>query len=375
MIHSLIFRKPFFEPRIIHDGHMRRSADPLHRIHYGELCLLHAVWGEPETLQHDRNHASNGNHRLIVRDRPSAWKLFFVMRGSVIRKVAAQILATMILAAVVSSYHGVFFQRNVTFTAIPFTIIGLALSIFLGFRNSVAYDRFWEGRRLWGDLLIASRILARQVFSLVAPGRPDNDGDLHRLRQRMIYKAIAFAHVLRHHLRGSDSARDVAPFLKEDERSRVLTSVNPPAAILRSLGQDLRDCLAQGLVNEPLAVNIDDTLNNFDRILAGCERIRSTPVPFSYTLLLHRTAYLYCFLLPFGLVDTAGMATPIVVGLVSYTFFGLDALGDEIEEPFGTLSNDLPLAALSRNIEINLREALGETDLPEPLEPENYQLD
>ena len=164
-------------------------------------------------------------------------------------------------------------------------------------------------------------------------------------------------------------------FLKEDERSRVLTSVNPPAAILRSLGQDLRDCLAQGLVNEPLAVNIDDTLNNFDRILAGCERIRSTPVPFSYTLLLHRTAYLYCFLLPFGLVDTAGMATPIVVGLVSYTFFGLDALGDEIEEPFGTLSNDLPLAALSRNIEINLREALGETDLPEPLEPENYQLD
>ena len=107
---------------------------------------------------------------------------------------------------------------------------------------------------------------------------------------------------------------------------------------------------------------------------ASCERIRNTPVPFSYTLLLHRTAYLYCFLLPFGLVDTTGFMTPFVVAIVAYTFFGLDALGDEIEEPFGLESNDLPLDTLCRAIEINLRESLGETDLPPPLLPVDYLL-
>ena len=83
---------------------------------------------------------------------------------------------------------------------------------------------------------------------------------------------------------------------------------------------------------------------------------------------------MYCFLLPFGLVDHIGFMTPFVVGIVAYTFFGLDALGDEIEEPFGLLPNDLPLDAICRTIEINLRESLGETDLPPPLQAVDYCL-
>ncbi len=91
-------------------------------------------------------------------------------------------------------------------------------------------------------------------------------------------------------------------------------------------------------------------------------------------MLLHRTAYVYCLLLPFGIVDTTGVLTPLVVGVVAFTFFGLDALGDELEEPFGTEANDLPLDALCRGIEIQMREALGETDLPPALEPVDYCL-
>jgi Bestrophin, RFP-TM, chloride channel len=109
-------------------------------------------------------------------------------------------------------------------------------------------------------------------------------------------------------------------------------------------------------------------------VAAGCERIKNTPVPFAYTLLLHRTAWLYCFLLPFGLVDVIGFMTPFVVVIVAYTFFGLDALGDEIEEPFGLAAHHLPLDALCRTIEIGLLEALGESDLPDPLTPVNSQL-
>jgi putative membrane protein len=273
---------------------------------------------------------------VIIRKRPSGWRLFFLVRGSVLPKIAPQILTTMAVAAVVTFFHGVFFARDLTFTPVPFTIMGLALSIFLGFRNNAAYDRFWEGRRLWGDLVVASRTLARQVRSLVI----DRDRAHPELQRGMVYKTIAFAH-----------------------------------ALIRDLGGDLRACLDHHLVAAPLAVSLDASLDHLERVLAGCERLKSTPIPFSYTLLLHRTAYLYCVLLPFGLVDTVGLATPLVAGLVSYTFFGLDALGDEIEEPFGTDPNDLPLNAICRVIEIDLREALGERDLPPRRETVDYVLD
>lgn len=310
---------------------------------------------------------------MIIRSRPSALSLFFILRGSIVPKVMPQILASMIVAAVVGYFHGPILRHHLTFTPIPFTIIGLALSIFLGFRNSVAYDRYWEARRLWGELLIVSRVLARQVFSLFKTGPHDQEA-LADLRRRMIHQTIAFAHALRHHLRGGDPREDLEPLLDEAVLAAVLASRNRPAAIVRELGANFQTSMQRGWIEAPLAANLDDTLNALDRILGGCERIKSTPIPFSYTLLLHRTAYLYCFLLPFGLIDSVGRLTPIVVGLVSYTFFGLDTLGDEIEEPFGLAPNDLALAAMSRGIEIDLREAAGEKDLPAPLMPQDYCL-
>jgi len=122
------------------------------------------------------------------------------------------------------------------------------------------------------------------------------------------------------------------------------------------MGADLRQCLEEGRIDACMTTAIDSTFSRMTAIAMGCDRIRNTPISFSYTLLLHRTAYLYCFLLPFVLVDTIGIMTPFVVAIVAYIFFALDALGDEIEEPIGLASNDLPLDALCRHIEINLRE-------------------
>ena len=309
---------------------------------------------------------------MIVRERPTAWRLFFILRGSIILKTAPQIIGTMLFSTLVAYSHGQFFHKDLTFTAAPFTILGLALSIFLGFRNSAAYDRYWEGRRLWGELVVSCRVLCRQAATLIGPGQASKDVD--EIRSRMVRRAAALAHALRHHLRGTAANGDLRPFLSCDDLSAVLSSSNPPHAVIRMLSHDLEQCLSLKLIDGSLAAAMDNTFASMERVVAGCERIRSTPIPFSYMLLLHRTAYLYCFLLPFGLVDTVGLATPFVVGLVSYTFFGLDALGDEIEEPFGTQPNDLPLSALSRIIEIGVREALGEADLPRPLVPIDYAL-
>ena len=149
---------------------------------------------------------------------------------------------------------------------------------------------------------------------------------------------------------------------------------NPPFFLMLKMGEDLRVCVQEQRLDSNAAVAIDNTLSAMTSAAASCERIRNTPIPFSYTLLLHRTAYIYCFLLPFGLVDSIGFMTPFVVAIVAYTFFGLDALGDEIEEPFGMESNDLPLDALCRAIEIDMRESLHDPKLPAQLEPTQYRL-
>jgi putative membrane protein len=312
---------------------------------------------------------------MIVRERPSGLKLFFIVRGSILPRIWRPLLASTVIAALVAVTHGVLFNFKITLTTIPFSLIGLALAIFLGFRNSTAYDRYWEGRKLWGELVFRCRSLARQCQSMIDDSEA---AKAHRglgdVRVRMIYRAIAFGHALRHHLRGTEGSAELKSLLPEEEWRQSGKTSNKPDFLLRCMGADLRQCLKEGRVDGCLAAAIDSTLSSMAAVAAGCERISGTPIPFSYTLLLHRTAYVYCFLLPFGLVDSIGFMTPLVVVIVAYTFFGLDALGDEIEEPFGLSSNDLPLDAICRTIEINLRESLDDERVPPPLAPVDYCL-
>jgi putative membrane protein len=316
---------------------------------------------------------------MIVRDRPSTLRLFLVMRGSVLPSIWKSLLATTLLAVAVASTHGTLWSHRIAIGAIPFTLMGLPLAIFLGFRNNAAYDRYWEGRKQWGELVLRSRSLARQCLSLADPGVPLGSrmggcGDVNDLRTRMLRRAIAYAHALRHRLRRGDPSADVVPWLAEEEWERVRNLPNLPHALMLEMGADLGRCLRERRIDPCLAPSVDATLSAMTGVAAACERIHGTPIPFSYTLLLHRTAHLYCWLLPFGLVDAIGDLTPVVTTLVAYTFFGLDALGDEIEEPFGTSDHDLPLEAICRTIEIDLRTALGDTALPPPLLPVDYRL-
>jgi putative membrane protein len=303
---------------------------------------------------------------MIVRDRPSALRLFLVMRGSVMPNIWKSLLGTTLLAIAVTVTHGTLWGHRIAIGSIPFTLMGLPLAIFLGFRNSAAYDRYWEGRKQWGELVVRSRNLARQCLSML-----NDDGDEG---PRMLRRTIAYAHALRHRLRASDPAADVAPWVHPQEWQRIQHLPNLPYALMLEMGADLERCLRERRLAPCLAHAIDASLSAMTGVAAACERIHGTPIPFSYTLLLHRTALLYCVLLPFGLVDAIGDLTPLVTLLVAYTFFGLDALGDEIEEPFGTSDHDLPLTAICRTIEIDLRTALGDADLPPPLLPIEYRL-
>lgn len=311
--------------------------------------------------------------RMIVRDRPSGLRLFLVMRGSILPSIRNSLIVTTLLALFVTWTDGELWHHKITLTSIPFTLMGLPLAIFLGFRNNAAYDRYWEGRKQWGELVLMSRNLARQCLTLVDPHTPYTR-DPADLRARMVRRAIAFAYALKHRLRGSSADAEVAPFLDPAEWQRLQRGANLPHLLMLEMGADLARAAREQRLEHCIVPALDATLAHMSGTVAACERIRNTPIPFSYTLLLHRTAYLYCFLLPFGLVDSIGYMTPFVVAIVAYTFFGLDALGDEIEEPFGTSANDLPLDALCRTIEIDLRESLGDDDIPAPLAPTGYCL-
>lgn len=311
---------------------------------------------------------------MIVRDRPHGAKLFFIVRGSVLPHIAGELVTCTLVALLVMLTHGFVYQWKVTLTTVPFSLIGLALAIFLGFRNSAAYDRYWEARKLWAEVESRSRTFARQVQTMLllepaASPVPQDDP-----RRGLVMRTIAFASALRHQLRGSDPMPDMRRLLDDTDARDFAASRSGIDYLLRRNGAVIGDLLRARKVDAPMALDIDQSLSALAAAAAGCERIQNTPLPFPYTLLLHRTAWLYCFLLPFGLVDTVGFMTPFVVAIVAYTFFGLDALGDEIEEPFGLAANHLPLDALCRKVEIHLREALGETDLPAPLEPVAFRL-
>jgi putative membrane protein len=303
---------------------------------------------------------------MIVRPRLHWLRMLFVWRGSVLGRILPQLTVMILWSLGVALTNGTLFGFKVDLTIAPFTLLGIALAIFLGFRNSVSYDRYWEARKLWGALLNDTRSLTRQILSLA-----DTDVAVQR---RFSHGAIAFVHALKHQLRGSNADADLARCLPPQWLARVQQAQFKPAVILLLLGDMVRELRQSGQLSPMLVPAVDRHLGQLNEALGGCERIASTPIPFAYSVILHRTAYLYSFLLPFGLVHSIGLMTPVMVAFVSYTFFALEALAEEIQEPFGTEPNDLALDAMSVMIETTVREMLGETDLPVAVAAENYVL-
>ncbi|MFO1392074.1 MAG: bestrophin family ion channel [Agitococcus sp.] len=293
---------------------------------------------------------------MIIRPRQHWLRMLFIWRGSVLPQIMPQLATVTGLAIVITIIHGQVFKLKVPLTFVPFTLIGVALAVFLGFRNSASYDRYWEGRKLWGNILSESRTLARQYLSMVKDVQD---------KQTFVYSLAALSHALRHQLRGTDASHDLQRLLSVDVYQSLKNAQFVPNLLILNLAQQLQKQRQQQQLEPVLAAQIEPPMARLTESISGCERLNSTPLPYTYVVILHRTAYLYCFFLPFGLIDAIGWTTPIMVAFVAYTFFALEALSDELEEPFGTSANDLALEAMCVMIETTLKEMLGEKDLPE----------
>lgn len=283
-------------------------------------------------------------------------------------QLLVRLLILLLISVVIVYCRGSIFNYKIQLNPGPFTLFGIALAIFLGFRNNVSYDRFWEGRKIWGSLLNTTRSLTRQAQSL---SKYDKHG---KEVTEFVNYLIAFTYTLKHQLRRTDPAEDLARICGAALAEELKTAVYKPAILIRKMGEWVRQAREQGHVDVFLSASFDQNLNELSNILGGCERIAGTPIPYTYKVLLHRTVYIYCFLLPFGFVDSLGWMMPFIVVFIAYTFVALEAVADELEEPFGLEPNDLALNSMCHMIENTLLE-LCDRDIISVSRKNTYLLD
>lgn len=302
---------------------------------------------------------------MIIRKKEHWFMMLLIWRGSVLPRLLPRLILLLLVSMAVVHYHDTLTRWNLRLNPAPFTLFGIALALFLGFRNNASYERFWEGRKLWGALLNTSRSLARQAHTLVDP---PNDAT------PFINYLIALAYTLKHQLRGTDAGPDIDRLLPADEATRIKAARWKPIFLLNSMGYWVRSMKQSGHIDSIRQQSFDQLLSQLSDTIGGCERIANTPLPYSYSVLLHRTVYVYCFLLPLGLVESLGWMTPVIVVFIAYTYVALEAIADELEDPFGLAPNDLALDTMCRTIENSLLELDDRPLNPDPAPDGKYYL-
>jgi putative membrane protein len=246
---------------------------------------------------------------------------------------------------------------------LPLPLLGTGLAVFLGVRNNTAYARWWEARTLWGAVLNNSRSFARSLAVLVVPA------EAAPLRHRLVHHQIAWAHALRCLMRREDPASDIAPFLSPETLTRVVQASNPPYAIQREMALLLVEARRAGWLDSVEAAAVNATMTALTDAQGGLERIRNTPMPQQYAAFSRVFVTAYCLLLPFGIVPDLNLLTPIGSAVIGFVFLALDESGRHLEDPFLSSAYDVPMSAITRTLEIDLRQAVGDTDVPPPLQP------
>ncbi len=243
----------------------------------------------------------------------------------------------------------------------PISIVGAAIGIFASFRANQAYDRWWEGRKLWGRMINSSRHWCTQALQYVGP-RDAEKAD------KLVRRHITYVHTLRCLLRKQDpfSDRDFMRFVEDEERD-LQGSTNLTHALLYLQMRDIAQLSDNDQLEGLRLQSMDSTLMDFLNIQGGCERIKGTPLPKGYGFIVELLINIFAIMLPFALVHELGiMAIPMNV-LVCLAFALISEAGRVLEDPFSLFWNGLPLQALSIKIERNLRERLGDEELPKPV--------
>ena len=279
-------------------------------------------------------------------------QLALTVRGSVIPAVFAQVLFCGGFGLLISVLFD--WKIPLSFKSLGAVVPSIVLALLLVFRTNTAYERFWEGRKAWGQIVNTIRNLARQI--LIAIPTPESDDRNQKINVLNLLPAFAIA--LKLHLRSDPIDSELANLLSPAQIEHLQKIDHIPLAITFWISEYLENQYRQGKLDRHQLVNAIELLNKIADTIGICERILKTPIPLAYAVHLKQLVLIYCLLLPFQLVADLQWWTGPVVALISFTLFGIEEIGMEIENPFGRDYNDLPLDSICATIERNVNELI-----------------
>jgi putative membrane protein len=307
---------------------------------------------------------------------PHHWRShLFDLDGSLAREIFPRVAVLTFWAAAVTAFN-LHSGYDWSFKPTVHSLVGVALGLLLVFRTNSSYDRFWEGRKLWGGIVNETRNFARQICAHLP--RPD----VRPQRDALVLHTIGFAYAGMYSLRKgsarwrrageptSDAATAhdmLGPLAKSLSAAELgaLTNVDHlPVEMARRMTSLLCAARDQGQLSDITLTHVDESIQLLVDYIGGCERINKTPIPYAYMVHVRRALILYCGSLPFALTQEFGWATVAVTFLLAYIFLGIEEIGVEIENPFGEDENDLPLEAICETIERNLLALIGAGPTP-----------
>lgn len=275
---------------------------------------------------------------MLRYDTKAWWKLIFQFHeGDTLRTLLPNISIVALFTLLVVYFNSGIMPGYLKYTATVHNLFGFVISLLLVFRTNTAYDRWWEGRRLWGSLVNTSRNIALKCHSYLDAQDP--------FRATIAFDIAKFADVLKDHLRGH--ASDVPYHVG-----------HAPSLAAERLFMDVADLNRHGLISEVQFLTLNGDLTALSDICGACERIKKTPIPFSYHVFIKKFVFLYIISMPFVFAPEFGYWTILVASFMFYVLASLETLAEEIENPFGIDTNDLPLDEFSILIKKNVYEVL-----------------
>lgn len=246
-----------------------------------------------------------------------------------------------------------FHESDFKTTIAMHSLLGIVLGLFLVFRTNSAYDRWWEGRKIWGSFVNNTRNLAFKINALLGQEHAE---DRRWFSKMIVCFVFAVKDHLRHGVQVGTLDADEPTLLKLKEAKHV------PNSILAMLYDRTNQLYKEKVISGDQLILVDKELKEFTDVLGGCERIKNTPIPYSYSMFIKKFIFIYLITLPFAFVTTSGYITIPIVLVTTYVLLSVELIAEEIEDPFGGDVNDLPMEELALKMKDNVGEIMEKTN-------------
>lgn len=268
------------------------------------------------------------------------------------------ILVTVYSVLIALMYNNFHFTRISIPIAIP-TILGTVISLLLAFKSNQAYDRWWEARTLWGAILNDSRTITRQLLTFIDVEYGSDEKK--NFCERMANRQIAWCYSLSRHLRTQDPFYQLERWVSQKDLAYLRNYTNVPVGLLELQGNDIQYAYKVGWINEFQQVELDKTLTRFSNEMGGCERIKNTIFPATYSIYIHFSLVMFIMLLPFGLIEFFGVVEVPLVIAISSSFFLIEKMAIHLQDPFENMPTDTPTTTISMTAERDIKQMLKQS--------------